>query len=191
MNKFNSLGINISKYQYGTRNNGIQLQYSGPQYYQIIEKMKRENPKTFPRAIEPMPKKSFQEQSENYKRKQKEARWDRANQDLKSLLKGFNNTFGFAASGVSLIGGGGWALTRLLNGNRASTLGRTLAPLVLPSNTADTAGDIIDFVNNPSWSGAAEIGVGIGLGKWKDFGSKARQISELGSQTLNIYNATR
>lgn len=59
-----------------------------------------------PRYVRPMPKKSFSEQLENSERRKRQARLDRANQDLKNLLKGFNNTFGFAASVASLIGGG-------------------------------------------------------------------------------------
>ena len=37
----------IPKYQGGTDKNGIQLSYSGPQYYQIIQKMKEENPEAY------------------------------------------------------------------------------------------------------------------------------------------------
>jgi hypothetical protein len=46
--------------------------------------------------------------------------------------------------------------------------------LVLPTNTVDNVGDIIDFATEPTTSKAVEIGVGLGLGKWKDFGSTAR-----------------
>lgn len=141
-----------------------------------------------PRGILPMPKKSFSEQSEDYGRRRKEARRDRTIDDLKSLLKGLNNTIGVAAAGASLFGGGGWSLARLLSGNRNTAIGRVLAPIVLPANSADTASDIVDFVTEPSWSGAAEVGVGLGLGKWRDFGSKARQAAELGSQVLNANN---
>lgn len=113
---------------------------------------------------------------------------ERRIEDWKNLGRGISNTFGTAASLASLIGGGGWSLTRLLAGNRATQLGRSLAPLVLPTNTVDNVGDIIDFTTEPTTSKAIEIGVGLGLGKWKDFGSTARQAAELGSQSLNATN---
>lgn len=113
---------------------------------------------------------------------------ERRIEDWKNLGRGINNTFGTAASLASLIGGGGWSLTRLLAGNRATQLGRSLAPSVLPTNAADNVGDIIDFATEPTTSKAVEIGVGLGLGKWKDFGSTARQAAELSSQSLNATN---
>lgn len=113
---------------------------------------------------------------------------ERRIEDWKNLGRGISNTFGTAASLASLIGGGGWALTRLLAGNRATQLGRSLAPLVLPTNAADNVGDIIDFATEPTTSKAVEIGVGLGLGKWKDFGSTARQTAELSNQSLNVTN---
>lgn len=113
---------------------------------------------------------------------------ERRIEDWKNLGRGISNTFGTAASLASLIGGGGWALTRLLAGNRATQLGRSLAPLVLPTNAADNVGDIIDFATEPTTSKAVEIGVGLGLGKWKDFGSTARQAAELSNQSLNVTN---
>lgn len=113
---------------------------------------------------------------------------ERRIEDWKNLGRGISNTFGTATSLAGLIGGGGWALTRLLAGNRATQLGRSLAPLVLPTNAADNIGDIIDFATEPTTSKAVEIGVGLGLGKWKDFGSTARQAAELGSQSLNATN---
>lgn len=113
---------------------------------------------------------------------------ERRIEDWKNLGRGISNTFGTAASLASLIGGGGWSLTRLLAGNRATQLGRSLAPLVLPTNAADNVGDIIDFATEPTTSKAVEIGVGLGLGKWKDFGSTARQAAELSSQSLNATN---
>lgn len=42
----------IPKYQEGTDKNGIQLSYSGPQYYQIVQKMKEENPEAYNRLQE-------------------------------------------------------------------------------------------------------------------------------------------
>lgn len=113
---------------------------------------------------------------------------ERRIEDWKNLGRGITNTFGTAASLASLIGGGGWSLTRLLAGNRATQLGRSLAPSVLPTNAADNVGDIIDFATEPTTSKAVEIGVGLGLGKWKDFGSTARQAAELSSQSLNATN---
>ncbi len=109
-------------------------------------------------------------------------------EDWRNLGRGISNTFGTAAALASMISGGGWSLTRLLAGNRATQLGRSLAQLVLPANTADNVGDIIDFATEPTTSKAVEIGVGLGLGKWKDFGSTARQAAELGSQSLNATN---
>lgn len=112
---------------------------------------------------------------------------ERRIEDWKNLGRGISNTFGTATSLANLIGGGGWSLTRLLAGNRATQLGRSLAPLVLPTNTVDNVGDIIDFATEPTTSKAVEIGVGLGLGKWKDFGSTARQAGVIGPQgQLNI-----
>lgn len=50
MNKFKPIGISIPRFQTGTGNNGIQLlEYDGPQYYQIQEQMKREDPQVYNR----------------------------------------------------------------------------------------------------------------------------------------------
>lgn len=113
---------------------------------------------------------------------------DRTIEDWKKLGKGISNTLGTAASLSSIIAGGGWALTRLISGNKATAFGRMLAPAVLPTNTLDNVGDVVDFAVDPSVSGAADIATGIALGRWKDFGSTARQASEVGSQILNTYN---
>ena len=141
------------------------------------------------RQIEPMPQRSFSEQLEDSERRREQARRESGIEGLKNIVRGFNRTAGTAASLASLIAGGGWALTRLLSGNRATSLGRVLAPGVIPANTADTAADAVDFVVDPSLSGAAEVGTGIVLGKWKNFGSKARQATELAGQSLNANNA--
>lgn len=141
------------------------------------------------RQIEPMPQRSFSEQLEDSERRREQARRESGIEGLKNIVRGFNRTAGTAASLASLIAGGGWALTRLLSGNRATSLGRVLAPGVIPANTADTAADAVDFVVDPSLSGAAEVGTGIVLGKWKNFGSKARQATELAGQSLNVNNA--
>ncbi len=123
-------------------------------------------------------------------------RWDRQRrertvEDWKGLLRGLNNTAGRAASLASLIYGGGWAATRLLNGNKSSIVGQALSKYVLPSNTHDTIGDVGQLIEDPSVSNAIEVGVGIGLGKWRDFSKTGRQITELGSQALNAYNSYR
>lgn len=123
-----------------------------------------------------------------------EQRWqrqkrDRTIEDWKGLLRGLNNTAGRAASLASLIYGGGWATTRLLNGNKSSVVGQALSKYVLPSNTYDTIGDVGQLIEDPSISNAAEVGIGIGLGKWRDFSKTGRQITELGSQALNAYNS--
>lgn len=123
-----------------------------------------------------------------------EQRWqrqkrDRTIEDWKGLLRGLNNTAGRAASLASLIYGGGWATTRLLNGNKSSVVGQALSRYVLPSNTYDTIGDVGQLIEDPSISNAAEVGIGIGLGKWRDFSKTGRQITELGSQALNAYNS--
>lgn len=48
--KFKSIGISIPRFQIGTSNNGIQLlEYNGPQYYQIQEQMKKEDPQAYNR----------------------------------------------------------------------------------------------------------------------------------------------
>lgn len=53
MNKFKPIGISIPKFQWGTDNNGIQLlEYKGPQYHQIQEQMKREDPQAYNRLQE-------------------------------------------------------------------------------------------------------------------------------------------
>lgn len=123
-----------------------------------------------------------------------EQRWqrqkrDRTIEDWKGLLRGLNNTAGRAASLASLIYGGGWAATRLLNGNKSSVVGQALSKYVLPFNTYDTIGDVGQLIEDPSISNAAEVGIGIGLGKWRDFSKTGRQITELGSQALNAYNS--
>lgn len=38
-------GCGIHKYQEGTNENGIQLNYTGPQYYEMLEKLRKEDPK--------------------------------------------------------------------------------------------------------------------------------------------------
>lgn len=53
MNKFKPVGISIPKFQQGTGNNGVQLlEYKGPQYHQIQEQMKREDPWSYNRLRE-------------------------------------------------------------------------------------------------------------------------------------------
>lgn len=126
-------------------------------------------------------------QEQRWKRQKKERTWE----DNKNLLRGLNNTVGRAASLASFIYGGGWAATRLLNGNKASAIGQTLSKYVLPTNTIDAIGDVSQLVEDPSISNAAEVGISLGLGKWKDFGKVGRQVSELGSQGLNAYNSYR
>lgn len=42
----------IQKYQEGTNRNGIQLNYTGPQYYEVIEKLRKENPMAYNRLQE-------------------------------------------------------------------------------------------------------------------------------------------
>lgn len=121
---------------------------------------------------------------ERYKRGKKE----RTLQDWKSLLHGINSTFGTAASLASLIYGGGWSLTRLLNGNKSSTIGQTLSKYVLPSNTIDTAADIAAFVEEPNTETGAEIIGGILLGKERDFSKTTRQVAELAQQVQNANN---
>lgn len=39
----------IQKYQEGTNRNGIQLNYSGPQYYEMLEKLRKEDPMAYNR----------------------------------------------------------------------------------------------------------------------------------------------
>ena len=51
---------------------------------------------------------------------------ERRAEDWKKLGSGINKTFGTAAALASIVAGGGWATTRLLNGNKASTLGLSL-----------------------------------------------------------------
>lgn len=123
-----------------------------------------------------------------------EQRWERQKkertiEDWKNLLRGLNNTAGRAASLTSLLYGGGWAATRLLSGNKSTAVGQVLSKYVLPSNTYDTVGDVCQLIEDPSVSNVVEVGVGMILGKWKDFGKKGRQMAELGSQALNAYNS--
>lgn len=42
----------IYKYQEGTNRNGIQLNYTGPQYYEMLEKLRKENPMAYNRLQE-------------------------------------------------------------------------------------------------------------------------------------------
>ena len=82
---------------------------------------------------------------------------------VKNVVSGLNKTFGTAISGASLFFGGGWALNRLLHMNKASNLGQFFGKYVLPSNTVDNVADGIDFIINPSISGAIDLGSGIVL----------------------------
>lgn len=53
MNKFKPVGISIPKFQLGTDNNGVQLlEYKGPQYYDRLQQMKREDPDSYDRLQE-------------------------------------------------------------------------------------------------------------------------------------------
>lgn len=122
---------------------------------------------------------------QRWNRQKRERTWE----DTKNLLRGINNTFGKAASLASFIYGGGWAATRLLNGNKSSKIGQVLSKYVLPTNTIDAIGDISQLIENPSISNVTETGVSLGLGRWKDFGKVSRQAAELGSQGLNLFNS--
>lgn len=108
--------------------------------------------------------------------------------DRRNPFNGLNKTFGTAIALANLLYGGGWAATRLLNGNKASNLGQTLSKYVLPSNTLDNVADAIQFVASPTISGALDLGTGIVLGKYKDFGKPTRQVGELVGQGFNINN---
>lgn len=126
----------------------------------------------------------------SYKERWERQKRERTIEDWKNLGRGFSNTVGTAIDLASLIYGGGWAATRLLKGNKASSIGQKFAKYVLPSNAADNIGDVADFMIDPSVSKAAELGAGVALGQWRDFGNAYRQASELGSQALNVYNTT-
>lgn len=123
-----------------------------------------------------------------YEERYKRGKRERTQQDWKSLLHGINSTFGTAASLASFIYGGGWSLTRLLNGNKSSTIGQYLSKYVLPSNTIDTAADIAAFVEEPNTETGTEIVGGILLGKERDFSKVSRQAAELVQQVQNINN---
>lgn len=123
---------------------------------------------------------------EYYDEKRRKARWDTSVEQLKNLLSGFNKTFGTAAAGASLLTGGGWALNRLLRRNHPSTLGQKLAPMVLPANAADTAGDVSKMVENPSFENTLDLSSGLVLGRFKNLGNPIRQLAELISQGFNV-----
>lgn len=123
---------------------------------------------------------------EYYDERRRKARWDTSVEQLKNLLSGFNKTFGTAAAGASLLTGGGWALNRLLRRNHPSTLGQRLAPMVLPANTADTAGDVSKMVENPSLENTLDLSSGLILGRFKNLGNPIRQLAELVSQGFNV-----
>lgn len=123
-----------------------------------------------------------------YEERYKRGKRERTQQDWKSLLHGINSTFGTAASLASFIYGGGWSLTRLLNGNKSSTIGQQLSKYVLPSNTIDTAADIAAFVEEPNTETGTEIVGGILLGKERDFSKVSRQAAELVQQVQSINN---
>lgn len=123
-----------------------------------------------------------------YEERYKRGKRERTQQDWKSLLHGINSTFGTAASLASFIYGGGWSLTRLLNGNKSSTIGQQLSKYVLPSNTIDTAADIAAFVEEPNTETGTEIVGGILLGKERDFSKVSCQAAELVQQVQNINN---
>ena len=123
---------------------------------------------------------------EYYDERRRKAKWDTSVEQLKNLLSGFNKTFGTAAAGESLLTGGGWALNRLLRRNHPSTLGQKLAPMVLPANAADTAGDVSKMVENPSFENTLDLSSGLILGRFKNLGHPIRQLAELVSQGFNI-----
>lgn len=127
----------------------------------------------------------------SYKERLERQKKDSIIRDWRNLLRGLNNTIGTSLSLASFIYGGGWATTRLLNGNKASSLGQQFAKYVLPSNAFDTIGDSFQLIENPSISNMAEVGAGLALGKWKDFGNRGRQVAELASQGLNMYNTIK
>ena len=127
--------------------------------------------------------------NERYEYRRKEAANEKRNNEFKGLLNGLNNTFGRAASLVSLIYGGGWAANRLLRGNKATALGQHLSRYMIPANTVDTYGDATQFITDPSLSNGVELGAGIIGKKYKDYGKKSRQLFELGTQGLNGYNS--
>ena len=65
---------------------------------------------------------------ENIKKAERDKTIDRLKRrfglvDEKNPFSGLNKTFGTAISTASLFYGGGWALNRLLHGNKASNLG--------------------------------------------------------------------
>lgn len=130
----------------------------------------------------PTPDITYQQRWERQKR---ERRWE----DTKNLIGGLNKTIGRAASLASFAYGGGWAATRLLNGNKSSAIGQVLSKYVLPTNSLDAVGDVSQLIEDPSVSNATEVGVSLGLGKWKDFSKVGRQAAELGSQALNLFNS--
>ena len=123
---------------------------------------------------------------EYYDERRRKARWDTSVEQLKNLLSGLNKTFGTAAAGASLLTGGGWALNRLLRRNHPSTLGQKLAPMVLPANAADTAGDVSKMVENPSFENTLDLSSGLILGRFKNLGNPIRQLAELISQGFNV-----
>lgn len=126
-----------------------------------------------------------------YKERWKRQKRESTIRDFKNLLGGLNKTAGFAASAASLLYGGGWAATRLLNGNKSSVVGQALSKYVLPSNAVDTSFDVMNLIQDPSVSNAAEVGAGVALGRYRDFGKIGRQVGEIGSQSLNIYNTLK
>ena len=121
-------------------------------------------------------------------------RWERQKserraEDWKKLGSGINKTFGTAAALASIVAGGGWAATRLLNGNKASTLGQAFAKYVLPTNAVDTGFDAVNVMFNPTdISNYVDLASGVVLSRYRDFLKPLRQVGELGNAGVNAYN---
>ncbi len=114
---------------------------------------------------------------------------ERRSEDWRNLGKGINRTFGTAAAAASTLYGGGWAATRSIKGNRASTLGGKLAKHVLSSNAVDTGFDAANMLFDPTdSSNILDLSTGLLLSRYKDFSKPVRQIGELINAGVNTYN---
>lgn len=125
--------------------------------------------------------------------RQKRQRKERQQEDWSNLVNGINNTLGTAAAAASTIYGGGWGTIRLLNGNRSSTIGAKLAKHILSSNAVDSGFDILQATSDPtSITNAVDLGLGLILGRYKDFSKPSRQFGEVinaGVNTINTVNS--
>ena len=96
---------------------------------------------------------------EEYAARRKSGINDRRRDDARKLLSGLNKTIGNALAGAGLFYNGGWALSRLINGNRNSLAGQWFARGYKPAAKGMIIKDGLDISSQPDIRNVAEIGI--------------------------------